>query len=85
MIFFCIYTEMNVSAPKCFKNNGGCEQTCEMRDDTTVQCGCMMGYQLNRDGHTCSGDHIIVAWILEEAELCQLQHHSFMRWPTDCP
>jgi hypothetical protein len=37
----------------CEQNNGGCEQLCLPSPQSTIQCACADGFQLENDGRIC--------------------------------
>ena len=37
----------------CGQNNGGCEQLCLPSQQSTIQCACADGFQLENDGKIC--------------------------------
>jgi hypothetical protein len=37
----------------CGQNNGGCEQLCLPSPQSTIQCACADGFQLENDGKIC--------------------------------
>jgi len=40
---------------RCYIQNGGCNDYCQLVNNTGVVCSCKTGYALQDDGLTCTG------------------------------
>ena len=46
---------LKIDVNLCTSTNGGCSHTCTSINGSQVICSCMLGYQLDSDGSTCTG------------------------------
>lgn len=47
---------------ECSSNNGGCEHTCHNQLGS-FQCDCEVGYKLDEDRRSCSGERTLCPWV----------------------
>ena len=60
MLYMCVYvSDIN----ECVENRDNCEQLCNNRAGDFT-CSCRSGYQLDSDGHSCTGKYCVGLWEL---------------------
>ena len=52
MVNYIIYTKTDIN--ECTTYNGACDHTCT-NTEGSYTCSCNFGYQLENDGHNCTG------------------------------
>ena len=56
MLYMCVCIVSDIN--ECVENRDNCEQLCNNRAGAFT-CSCRPGYQLDLDGHSCTGKHCV--------------------------
>ncbi len=64
MSLFKLFYTLDID--ECDTSNGRCNHVCT-NTNGSYECTCDVGYSLNEDSHTCSGNNAILTVILTES------------------